>query len=580
MKLIRLAPALALFAAHPALAQQDPLAPVVPPSATPPLAQPQPQPQVIVPPIVRPLVVPRDWKGVFVAIRAGDWAGARAGIETLPPSLATAVARAELYTAKNSPVVSLPEIQALLAQAPDLPQAEQLARMAIARGALVAPPVVARKPLISLPTPPTRYRIKPVAGEPLADALRTQLDPLIKADDAMNAELLVASQAPYLTPNARAEAWQRVAWAYYVRGDDANARRVADGGRLGATGDWAAATAWVSGLAAWRQQDCNASSAAFREVVGNSSQRELRAGAYYWAARSEQACRRPQAVFPLLKAAAESPESFYGLVARETLGTDTRIPKAVPVSTAAVERLPNVQRAHELLRIGEPALAEQMLRHQARIGAAADHAALVAVAKKMELPGTQYWLAINGQRGASVQAAERYPMPRWAPVRGWRIEPSLAFAHAIQESSFQTGVVSHAGAVGLMQVLPVTAASVAARNGIPYSPDALYDAAYNLEFGQSFIERMRGSAVTGGHLPKVIASYNAGPLPVGRWAAIPGGHDPSLWMESIPYWETRYYVPAVLRNLWVYEGLAGKDTPTLSAIAQHRWPEFPVANGR
>ena len=53
----------------------------------------------------------------------------------------------------------------------------------------------------------------------------------------------------------------------------------------------------------------------------------------------------------------------------------------------------------------------------------------------------------------------------------------------------------------------------------------------------------------------MIASYNAGPLPVARWAAINDKGDPLLWIESIPYWETRYYVPAVLRNMWVYQGL-------------------------
>jgi soluble lytic murein transglycosylase-like protein len=88
---------------------------------------------------------------------------------------------------------------------------------------------------------------------------------------------------------------------------------------------------------------------------------------------------------------------------------------------------------------------------------------------------------------------------------------------------------------------------------------------------------MRSSAYTGGQLPKVIASYNAGPLPVGRWAYIPDKGDPVLWIESIPYWETRYYVPAVMRNLWVYEGLAGRETASLKALAQHRWPAFPTA---
>ncbi len=78
----------------------------------------------------------------------------------------------------------------------------------------------------------------------------------------------------------------------------------------------------------------------------------------------------------------------------------------------------------------------------------------------------------------------------------------------------------------------------------------------------------------------MMAAYNAGPQPVGRWAWIPDKGDPLLWIESIPYWETRYYVPAVLRNMWVYEGLAGTPQATLKAVSQHKWPTFPVATRR
>jgi len=65
-------------------------------------------------------------------------------------------------------------------------------------------------------------------------------------------------------------------------------------------------------------------------------------------------------------------------------------------------------------------------------------------------------------------------------------------------------------------------------------------------------------------------------LPVARWASINDKGDPLLWIESIPYWETRYYVPAVLRNMWVYQGLSNEPTLTLKAMAQHRWPTFPT----
>jgi soluble lytic murein transglycosylase-like protein len=246
----------------------------------------------------------------------------------------------------------------------------------------------------------------------------------------------------------------------------------------------------------------------------------------------------------------------------------------------SIDQLPNVQRAIELARIGEPARAEELLRHQAKIGLPTEHHALIQLAKRLDLPAAQLWLANNGQPGARSDATDRYPNPHWSPLGGWRVDPALAFGHIVQESAFRRTAVSTAGAVGLMQVLPVTAQLVSRNRGVPYTRGALTDPKYNLEYGQSFIEMMRGDPGTAGQLPRVIASYNAGPLPVARWAAINDKGDPMLWIESIPYWETRYYVPAVLRNMWVYQGLNGEQTTTLHTIAEHRWPSFPTSMTR
>jgi soluble lytic murein transglycosylase len=579
----------AMVWAGPALAQSvaDPLAPLQ--SG----AQPQPsQPQIVTPPVLAPTVpqpgstvqAPKDWRGVFDAIDSGNWAAARAGIATLPPSILSPVAKAELYTAKDSPPVDLASLQALLAEAPELPQAQQLATMAWKRGATTMPYFVQPKPTYTLGSAPGRYRAKPVQGEPAADQLRAVLDPLVKSDDASGAEVQLLTYAPSLSVEARAEAATRVAFVYYVLGLDMDARRVADTWRQGATGEWASQAAWVSALASWRLNDCNAAAATFQQVAGLAQQRELRAGAYYWAARAQQACRRPSAVAPLLKAAAtadESPESFYGLLARETLGMPTRIPPdQLAISDPPIDEYPNVKRAIELARIGEPALAEELLRHQAKICTVGEHHALIQLAKKLDLPAAQLWLANNGQYGARSDAADRYPNPKWNPLNGWRVDPALAYGHIVQESAFRRTAVSTAGAVGLMQVLPVTAQLVSTNRGVPYSRSALTDPTYNLEYGQTFIEMMRRHPSTAGQLPRVIASYNAGPLPVARWATINDHGDPLLWIESIPYWETRYYVPAVLRNMWVYQGLNREPTPTLKSLAEHRWPPFPTSMTR
>jgi soluble lytic murein transglycosylase len=588
-----------LLGAAPALAQSsDPLAPLpkvqpgqsgvlTPPPApvfvttqpATPTVQPSPQPLP-----TTNIVIPKDWRGVFDAIDAGNWASAQAGIATLPPGILTPLAKAELYTAKGSPTVDLGSLQALVAAAPELPQTEQLARMAWNRGATATPWYIQEKATVSLGSAPARYRAKPVLGEPFADQLRTIIDPLVKADDAAGAEAQLLTYAPSLSVEARTEAATRVAFVYYVLGLDADARRVADTWRPGAIGDWAPQAAWISGLASWRLGDCESAARDFQQVTALAQQRELRAGGLYWGARAQQACRRPWAVAPLLKAAAltaESSESFYGLLARESLGMDTKLPPDPFIGTdPPVDQLPNVQRAMELVRLGEPALAEELLRHQAKIGAPSEHHALIQLAKRLDLPAAQLYLANNGQWGARSFATDRYPNPRWSPLNGWRVDPALAYGHIVQESAFRRTAISTAGAVGLMQVLPGTAQLVSQNRGVPYTRAALNDPTYNLEYGQSFIEMMRGSSATAGQLPRVIASYNAGPLPVARWATINDHGDPLLWIESIPYWETRYYVPAVLRNMWVYQGLNREGTPALKALAEHRWPAFPTSMTR
>jgi len=569
-----------LICAAPVLAQpsRDPLAPLPTPAPLTQQATTVPAQQQAAP-AVPAASVPRDWRSVFDAIDAGDWPSAQAGIAALPPSVLTPVAKAELYTAKGSPVIDLASLQALLAQAPELPEANQLAAMAQKRGATTPPLIVPEKPVYVLGSAPVRYRAHPV-HEPAADQLRPALDAMVKADNASGGEALLTTQAPNLSAEARAEAGTRVAFIYYVLGLDMDARRVADTWRQGATGEWASQAAWVSGLASWRLGDYNAASAEFQQAAQLADQRELRAGGFYWAARAEQAAGRPASVERLLKAAAtpyEASESFYGLLARETLGMPTSIP-ADPFSNydPQISQYPNVQRAIELAKIGEAALAEQMLLHQARIGNPSEHHALIDLAKRLDLPAAQLWLAKYGQYGAQADAADRYPNPRWSPVNGWRVDPALAFGHIVQESAFRRSAVSTAGAVGLMQVLPITAQQMSQSTGVPYTRANLTDPRYNLAFGQSFIEKMRTDSATAGQLPRVIASYNAGPLPVARWASINDKGDPLLWIESIPYWETRYYVPAVLRNMWVYQGLDDEKTPTLKAMAEHHWPSFPT----
>ena len=524
-----------------------------------------------------------NYREVFAGLDRGDWAGAAARLSGMRNGPLHAAATAELYLAKGSPVVSLRQLMTLLERAPELPQAAQLGRLAERRGAETLPRLPEAQNLVWAGSQPRRARARGVEGDPVAAQIEARIQSLIVEDQPGAAEALLNEKFHALTPGARTEFQQRIAWSYYLTENDRTARRLADTARSG-SGEWALHAAWVSGLASWRMGDCGSAADAFASVGARSSDPELMAAGPYWAARADMKCARPERVQARLRSAARLKETFYGLLAASALGI--RAPDFPGLHDyrdaewRKIARKPNVEAAIALAEIGETALADEFIKHQARIGGRVEHEALLHLAADLNLPSTQYWLAHNAPRGAHVNMAARYPRPDWQPSRGWRVDQALAFAHALQESSFRTAVVSPAGARGLMQVRPGTAGDIARARGDAFSPDQLSNPAANLEYGQSYLEYLRGHHGTGGLLPKVIAAYNAGPAPISEWNTRRFGEgDPLLYIESIPYWETRGYVPIVLRNYWIYEQQAGKESSSREALAQGMWPRFPGLPG-
>jgi soluble lytic murein transglycosylase len=221
-----------------------------------------------------------------------------------------------------------------------------------------------------------------------------------------------------------------------------------------------------------------------------------------------------------------------------------------------------------------------VLRHQARIGSASQYQPLSRLARDLGLPSTQLWMAYNAPQGGRPEPATRFPTPKWTPVGGWKVDPALVYAHALQESVFRTSVVSPAGARGLMQIMPAAAQDHASSLGYTGNASDLNKPEVNLAFGQRHLDMLRNQPGTQGLLPKVMAAYNAGILPITRWnTEIRDQGDPLLWIESVPYWETRGYVNIVMRNYWMYERQAGGPSESRVALAQGMWPTFPGLAG-
>lgn len=142
------------------------------------------------------------------------------------------------------------------------------------------------------------------------------------------------------------------------------------------------------------------------------------------------------------------------------------------------------------------------------------------------------------------------------------LDPAWVAAEIRAESIFNPRARSSANAMGLMQLLPATAAATARRIGLPWGgADSLYDADTNIALGTAYLRQMEDKY---GQTYVAIAAYNAGPTPTARWQAQRPGFEPEFWIETISYKETREYVARVLAFSVIYDWRLNGDALTLS----------------
>jgi soluble lytic murein transglycosylase len=167
------------------------------------------------------------------------------------------------------------------------------------------------------------------------------------------------------------------------------------------------------------------------------------------------------------------------------------------------------------------------------------------------------WLAWARAPGDPRAVRAVYPWPNRDAVAAeaaeFQVDPELFAALVRQESVFDADATSPAGARGLAQLLPTTAAQLARGLDVPFEPEWLVVPDLNLHLGAAHLARLL--ARYGWRVDAAIAAYNAGSRPVDRWLQRPGAADPDEFLELIPYRETRGYVRSVLRNLALYAAL-------------------------
>ena len=518
------------------------------------------------------------YASLFDAIDAQNWDRVEVLLSQRSEGPLHGAALATYYLDPNSPRIELGRIEDWLRRYPDGSRVEDIVRLGETRGLSWRPDLPRENSLTRQQGITRRVRPATVRDGTMPDSVREAILERITNDDPDGARLLLDGVDASLSGQARAEWRQRVAWSYYIENRDAEAYGMAQLVGQG-SGPWVAEGHWVAGLSAWRLGDCARAGQYFAASASEADNVELRTAAHYWAARSLIRCRQPQTADAHLRSAARYDETLYGMLANEQLGRDLPRDHTAPDLTAEDWRKLSgetaVREAVMLAEIGRRDIADEILRWQVRYGSSRDFAALTRLARALGLAGAQTFMAYNAPRGERSPANLRWPVAYHAPHGGWRVDPALAFAHALQESNFRERVVSPANAIGLMQIRPIAAREYAASINMSASAD-LKDPRTNLAFGQRTLEALAQAGYTRGHLPKVMAAYNAGPTPVARWNnEINDQGDPLLWMESIPYWETRGYVAIVMRNYWMYLRQADAEAPSRTDLAENDWPQFP-----
>jgi soluble lytic murein transglycosylase len=427
-------------------------------------------------------------------------------------------------------------------------------------------------------------RLALAAGAPNAAALLARVPPRLRPDSGLLYEELRWLRRKDLTDAAaqilldhpgdpvHAAEWaaerQAVARQILVTGDFLRAYRIVE--RHGAIdGSAYADAAFLEGFIVLRyMKDPARAFDDFSRILSRAGSPFAKARAGYWGGRAAAAEGKPSVAAKWYAAGAEHMATFYGQLAAHQLGDDAPphpLPEPVP---GAAERAQFgagevVRAARIFFALGDRRHSKRFLLHLAdRAATPTEFAMLAELAQQ------------NGRIDLAIAVAKRAIMagtplmthgyPTVSLPSGGNTEHALLYAIVRQESGFETDAVSRSGALGLMQLMPATASSVAFKAQLPFSLAALTtDGGYNITLGRAYLERLLDDF--GGSYALAIAAYNAGPGRVRQWLQDygdprGGGIGMVDWIELIPIAETRAYVERVLENLQVYRGQDGRSS--------------------
>ncbi|MFL6750647.1 MAG: lytic transglycosylase domain-containing protein [Sphingomicrobium sp.] len=322
---------------------------------------------------------------------------------------------------------------------------------------------------------------------------------------------------------------------------------------------------WTAGsVALERMNRARDAIAMFDKYAGAGRSLQVKTKGWYWAGRASSQSNDPMRARTYFERASATPELFYGQLALERLGRIVPAPAvtpSLPVTDAHRQAFNQKRLVRAVRLLGQQGLySEQSLFVRALsedLDTEAERLLAVELAGQIWRQDLAVWTARSARNaGNAFYYKATYPT-HTANVpsgRSW----SLVNGITRQESSFDRAAVSHAGARGLMQLMPGTAREQAGKMGVGYDYSALTSSpSYNVMLGSAYFQRLVNT--WGGSYPLAVASYNAGAGNVRKWVnsyGDPRGNvDIVSWIEKIPFEETRGYVQRVLENSVVYDRL-------------------------
>ncbi len=267
--------------------------------------------------------------------------------------------------------------------------------------------------------------------------------------------------------------------------------------------------------------------------------------------------------------------SYFGFLSADKLDFPYTICPEEPVvdslEITALRDQPGFSRAIELRKAGIP----NWSRSEWKIAIKGlDRPGLrVAAAVAVEENWPDMAIFALGNSGDMRWYAWRFPLDYAEQVeneaRERKLDPAWVLGLMRSESAMAEDALSPAGAMGLMQIMPKTAKQLAGRHSIIYTgPQQLMQAKENIKLGTTYLRELLDRFSDN----QVLASgaYNAGPNAVARWMKNRRTDDPTIWVETLPYFETRDYIPRVLAFSTIYDWRRAKPVSRVSS----RMPEF------